>query len=112
MAKKKTSLKVDLDDIQTVDEKEIKTKKFVYKDPYWSNKENKHIIVTLEYPDGRTATASIQDQDGSNPDYKAIIDEFGEELLDKNTEEGIRRRDEQVKKRLQRKEAESIRAKQ
>ena len=112
MAKKKTSLKVDLDDIQTVDEKEIKTKKFVYKDPYWSNKENKHIIVTLEYPDGRTATASIQDQDGSNPDYKAIIDEFGEELLDKNTEEGIRRRDEQVKKRLQTKEAESIRAKQ
>ena len=50
--------------------------------------------------------------DGTNPDYKAILEEFGEETLDKNTQEGIRRRDEGVKKRLQRKETEAVRAKQ
>jgi hypothetical protein len=50
--------------------------------------------------------------DGTNPDYKAILEEFGEEVLDKNTEEGIRRRDEGIKKRLQRKETEAVRAKQ
>ena len=50
--------------------------------------------------------------DGTNPDYKAILEEFGEEQLDKNTEEGVRRRDENIKKRLQRKETEAVRAKQ
>ena len=117
MAKKKAKpAKVKLGDkeytVETVDE-ETKTKpkpKYVY--PYWSNKETKHLIVTLEYPNGTKATASVQDMDGNNADYKAILEEFGEEVLDKNTEEGIRRRDEGIKKRLQRKETEAVRAKQ
>ena len=70
------------------------------------------MIVTLEYDDGRRSTASIQDKDGTNPDYKAILEEFGEETLDKNTAERVKRRDENIKKRLQRKETEAVRARQ
>ena len=91
--------------------KETKPKpKYVF--PYWSNKDTKHLIVTLEYPNGTKATASVQDIDGANPDYNAILEEFGEEQIDANTAEGIARRDDQIKKRLQRKESETIRAKQ
>ena len=114
MAKKKaTPLKLEIDptEVTTVEETP-KEKKFKYVAPYWSNKERKHIVVTLEYTDGRRATASVQDMDGTNPEYKAILEEFGEEQLDKNTEEGVRRRDENIKKRLQRKETEAVRAKQ
>ena len=110
MANEKVVLEIDPTDISTVPE-EIKKRNFVYKDPYWSNKDAKHIIVTLEYKDGRKSTASIQDKDGTNPDYIAILEEFGEEVLDKNTEEGVKRRDEQIKKRLQRKETEAVGAK-
>lgn len=112
MAKTKAvPLTINPDDITRVEETP-KVKNYKYSHPYWSNKERKHIVVTLEYNDGRKSTASVQDMDGTNPDYKAIIEEFGEEQLDKNTAEGIRRRDEGIKKRLQRKETEAVRAKQ
>tara|TARA_B100002019_G_C21248079_1_gene589466 strand:- start:328 stop:915 length:588 start_codon:yes stop_codon:yes gene_type:complete len=112
MANEKVVLEIDPSNIKTVSEEQTKKKKFVYKDPYWSNKDAKHMIVTLEYDDGRKSTASIQDKDGTNPDYKAILEEFGEETLDKNTAEGVKRRDENIKKRLQRKETEAVRARQ
>ncbi len=112
MANEKVVLEIDPSNIKTVSEEQSKKKKFVYKDPYWSNKDAKHMIVTLEYDDGRRSTASIQDKDGTNPDYKAILEEFGEETLDKNTAEGVKRRDENIKKRLQRKETEAVRARQ
>lgn len=115
MAKKKAiPLKIEIDpaDITTVENEPPKEKNFKYAAPYWSNKERKHIVVTLEYNDGRRATASVQDMDGTNPDYKAILEEFGEEQIDANTAEGVQRRDDQIKKRLQRKESEKIRAKQ
>tara|TARA_B100001564_G_scaffold353599_1_gene362838 strand:- start:756 stop:1343 length:588 start_codon:yes stop_codon:yes gene_type:complete len=112
MANEKVVLEIDPSNITTVSEEESKKKNFVYKYPYWSNKEARHIIVTLEYPDGRKSTASIQDKDGTNPDYIAILEEFGEETLDKNTADGVKRRDENIKKRLQRKETEAVRAKQ
>jgi len=108
MANEKVVLEIDPSNITTVQD-EPKKRNFVYRDPYWSNKDAKHMIVTLEYEDGRKSTASIQDKDGTNPDYQAILEEFGEEVLDTNTEEGVRRRDEQVKKR---KETEAVRAKQ
>ena len=117
MAKKKAKpAKVKLGDkeytVETVDEEtQVKPKpKYVF--PYWSNKDTKHLIVTLEYPNGTRATASVQDIDGGNPDYNAILEEFGEEQIDANTADGIARRDDQIKKRLQRKESEAIRAKQ
>lgn len=113
MANEKVVLEIDPTNITTVsEEQQPKKKNFVYKFPYWSNKEAKHMIVTLEYDDGRKSTASIQDKDGTNPDYIAILEEFGEEVIDANTEEGVKRRDEQIKKRLQRKETEAVRAKQ
>lgn len=76
MAKKKAiPLKIEIDpaDITTVENEPPKEKNFKYAAPYWSNKERKHIVVTLEYNDGRRATASVQDMDGTNPDYKAIL---------------------------------------
>lgn len=113
MANEKVVLEIDPTNITTVSEEQKPRKKnFTYENPYWSNKDAKHMIVTLLYEDGRRSTASIQDKDGTNPDYKAILDEFGEEVLDKNTEEGVKRRDEQVKKRLERKETEAVRARQ
>ena len=112
MAKQKAvPLTINPDDITRVEETP-KVKNYKYTHPYWSNKDAKHIVVVLEYDDGRKATASVQDMDGTNPDYIAILEEFGVEQLDKNTEEGIRRRDEGIKKRLQRKETEAVRAKQ
>jgi|TARA_B100001758_G_C18073674_1_gene434550 hypothetical protein len=110
MAKAKKKLDIDLD--ITPAEPEEKIRPYQFKDPYWSNKENKHIIVTLEYTNGKVATASVQDSDGKNPDYIAILEEFGEEQIDANTEEGIKRREENIKKRLARKETEEIRRKQ
>ena len=113
MANEKVVLEIDPQNITTVSEEpKPKKKNFTYEYPYWSNKDAKHMIVTLRYEDGRRSTASIQDKDGTNPDYQAILEEFGEEVLDKNTEEGIKRRDEQVKKRLERKETEAVRARQ
>lgn len=81
-----------------------------YENPYWSNKQGKHIIATLVFEDGRKQTASIQGED--NPDFLAIMEEFGEEVLDKNTEEGIKRRDENLKRRAERNEASKMRAQQ
>lgn len=86
----------------------MRVKKYEY--PYWSNKDAKHIIATLVFEDGKKQTASIQGED--NPDFVAILEEFGEETLDKNTEEGIKRRDENVKRRAERNEASAMRAKQ
>mgnify|MGYP003314748685 FL=1 len=117
MAKKKAKpAKVKIGDkeytVETVDEETQEKPKPKYVFPYWSNKETKHLIVTLEYPNGTRATASVQDVDGTNPDYKAILEQFSEEEIDANTQEGIERRDDQIKKRMQRKESEAIRAKQ
>ena len=104
--------KIDIDLDITPAAPEPETPKYKFTDPYWSNKDAKHVIVTIEYPNGKRATASVQDNDGENPDYKRIMEEFGEEVLDKNTEEGVKRRDDEIKKRLQRKETEAIRHKQ
>jgi len=113
MAKPTEAKVIDTDKTFIESEPEApKERKYKFLDPYWSSKEHKHLIVTIEYPDGRKATASIQDKDGSNPDYSAVLEEYGEEVIDTNTAEGVKRRDEHIKKRLQRREAEGIRAKQ
>jgi len=89
-----------------------KPRQYKFEDPYWSHKEAKHLIVTLVYPNEKKATASIMDNDGKNPDYKAVLEQFGEEAIDANTAEGVQRRDDHIKKRLQRKESEAVRRKQ
>ena len=92
MAKAKKNIDLDVTPAQ-----QEKKNKYEFEFPYWSNKEAKHMIVTINYPNGTRATASIQDNDGSNPDYKRIMEEFGEEQIDANTEEGLKRRDENKK---------------
>ena len=104
--------KIDIDLDITPAAPEPETPKYKFTDPYWSNKDAKHVIVTIEYPNGKRATASVQDNDGENPDYKRIMEEFGEEVLDKNTEDGIKRRDENIKKRNERLDSQQARARQ
>jgi len=89
-----------------------KPRQYKFEDPYWSHKAAKHLIVTLVYPNDRKATASIMDNDGKNPDYKAVLEQFGEKAIDANTAVGLKRRDDHIKKRLQRKESEAVRRKQ
>tara|TARA_R110002050_G_scaffold61583_1_gene136023 strand:+ start:187 stop:720 length:534 start_codon:yes stop_codon:yes gene_type:complete len=105
------NIKVDPKDIQLREDSPSQPN-FIFKDPYWSNKEQKHLIALIEYPDGRQTTASIQDVDGTNPDFIKILKDFGEETIDKNTEEKLKQRDDAIKKRLQRAETEEVRAKQ
>ena len=115
MAKKKKrvplNIKVDPKNI-TLREDTPSEPLFEFQDPYWSNKENKHIIAEIVYPDGRKTVASIQDTDGTNVDYNKIMEQFGEDFLDENTAERLKKRDEHIKKRLQRAETEATRAKQ
>jgi len=94
------------------DKESKKEPQYKFEDPYWSNKEAKHLIVTLVYPNGKKATASIMDNDGNNPDYKAVLKQFGDKVITQNTTEGVQRRDDHIKKRLQRKESEAVRRKQ
>jgi hypothetical protein len=83
-----------------------------YLNPYWSNKENRHLIVTIKFPNGKTSTASIQDTDGSNPDMKEIMKVYTEEDIDANTQKGLDARNEKIRKHAERKESQKARAKQ
>ena len=83
-----------------------------YLHPYWANKENRHLIVTIKQPNGKENIASIQDKDGSNPDMKAVLELYTEEQILKNTEEGLRRRNENLKKQAERRESQRARAMQ
>ncbi len=108
MAKQKLDL-----DLPVTPAEETKKPKYEFKDPYWTNKEHKHIMATIEYPNGTKATASIQDPgDGSNPDFQRILEEFGEDVLEENRQAGVKRRDEAIKKRMQRRQSQEARAKQ
>ena len=60
-----------------------------YLNPYWSNKDNRHLIVTIEMPNGQHSMASIMDPDDTNPDMKAVLDQYTEEEIDANTQEGL-----------------------
>ena len=78
--------------------------------PYWTNKDNHHISATMILPSGEKRVASVQGEE--NPDYIAIVEEFGVAQLDKNTEGGLRRREENIRKAAQRKETERMRMEQ
>lgn len=89
---------------------ETPKKKYLF--PYWSNKENRHLIVTIENADGKGNMASIMDPDGTNPDMKAVLEQYTEEEIDKNTEEGLNRRNENIKRQMERRESQQVRGKQ
>lgn len=83
-----------------------------YLNPYWSNKDNRHLIVTIELANGQHSMASIQDPDGTNPDMKAVLEQYTEEEIDANTQEGLDRRNENIKRQMERRESQQARAKQ
>ena len=106
-----TDLAVSLDTSVTQVSEEIISKK-KYLQPYWSNKDNRHLIVTIEQPNGTQSLASIMDPDGTNPDMKAVLEQYTEEQIDSNTQEGLDRRNENIKRQMERRESQNARAKQ
>lgn len=85
-------------------------KKYIF--PYWSNKENRHLMVTIEHENGKKSVASIQDKDGTNPDMKTILEQFTEEQIDENTRVSLERRNENLKKTAERRESQKARKQQ
>ena len=104
-------LSVSSDTSVTQVSEEITPKK-KYLNPYWSNKDNRHLIVTIELANGQHSMASIQDPDGTNPDMKAVLAQYTEEEIDANTQEGLDRRNENIKRQMERRESQNARAKQ
>jgi len=83
-----------------------------YKNPYWSNRENRHLIVTIVQPNGKEQIASIHDKEGTNPDMKAVLEQYTEEQIDDNTNQALERRNNNIKKSAERRESQKARAKQ
>lgn len=106
-----TELSVSSDTSVTQVSEEITPKK-KYLNPYWSNKDNRHLIVTIEQPNGQHSLASIMDPDGTNPDMKAVLEQYTEDDIDTNTQEGLDRRNENIKRQMERRESQQARAKQ
>ena len=106
-----TDLAVSADTSVTQVAEEITPKK-KYLNPYWSNKDNRHLIVTIEMPNGQHSMASIMDPDDTNPDMKAVLEQYTEEEIDANTQEGLDRRNENIKQQMERRESQQARARQ
>ena len=106
-----TDLAVSLGTSVTQVSEEVTPKK-KYLNPYWSNKDNRHLIVTIEQPNGQTSIASIQDSDGTNPDMKAVLEQYTEDEIDNNTKNGLDRRNENIKRQMERRESQAARARQ
>jgi hypothetical protein len=96
--------------VSTVTENTPKRKEYLH--PYWSNKENRHLIVTIKSPNGQENIASIQDPDGVNPDMKAVLEQYTEEDIDENTKKGLDRRNENIKQQMERRQSQMARGKQ
>ena len=106
-----TDLAVSADTSVTQVAEEITPKK-KYLNPYWSNKDNRHLIVTIELANGQHSMASIMDPDDTNPDMKAVLEQYTEEEIDANTQEGLDRRNENIKQQMERRESQQARARQ
>jgi hypothetical protein len=55
---------------------------------------------------------SIMDPDDTNPDMKAVLEQYTEEEIDANTQEGLDRRNENIKQQMERRESQQVRARQ
>lgn len=101
---------ISVDSEVTTVEDTVSTKEYL--NPYWSNKENRHVIVTIRFPNGKESMASIQDKDGTNPDMRALLEKYTEEEIDENTRRGLERRNQKIKQQAERQEARINRSKQ
>lgn len=96
----------------SVTEVETTPPKKTYKNPYWSNRDNRHLIVTIVQPNGKESLASIHDKDGNNPDMRAVLEEYTEEQIDDNTNRALERRNDNIRRSAERRESQKARAKQ
>lgn len=53
--------------------------------PRWLNEEKTQILCEFHYDDGRIMTASVTQTEEGNPDWDAIMEEFGVAKVDTNT---------------------------
>lgn len=106
-----SELSVPMDSSVTEITEETKPTK-EYLNPYWSNKQNRHLIVTIRLPNGIERMASIQDKDGTNPDMKEVLQVFTEEQIDENTKVNLEKRNDSIKKTAERRESQKARAQQ
>lgn len=58
-----------------------------YKDPIWHDKSNRAITCRIHQGDGEYAIAQIVAADGENADYDAVLEMYGEEEINRLTEE-------------------------
>lgn len=80
--------------------------------PYWSNKENQHLIVEFVYPEtGKRVTASIMN-DGNNRDYDEVMKKFSIEQIDANTKKRIDDRNKRIEQNIERQKVDRTRAQQ
>lgn len=96
----------------SVTEVETTPPKKIYKNPYWSNRDNRHLIVTIVQPNGKESLASIHDREGTNPDMRAVLEQYTEEQIDDNTNKALERRNENIRRSAERRESQKARAKQ
>jgi hypothetical protein len=81
--------------------------------PYWANKENKHVIVEFVYEDGNTQIASIVgDEDGTNPDYVELLEKYTIEHIDANTKKRNDERHHRIRQNQERQKIDAQRATQ
>ena len=110
MSLEETTIGADSVEILSAELVSPSKKKYLF--PYWSNKDNRHLIVTIENSTGQHSMASIMDPDGTNPDMKAVLEQYTEEEIDANTQEGLDRRNENIKRQMERRESQQARARQ
>lgn len=74
----------------------------------WSNNSKTQIYCEFHYEDGRVSQAYVSDTEQGNPDWREIIDTFGEQILDHNTQVYLRtiseKRDHERQKQREREE--------
>jgi hypothetical protein len=84
----------------------------LWKDPIWKDKENRQIVARRLSYDGEYNVVHINAYDAYNKDFDEILEMFGEEQLDKNTEEHRKESEEREQHHREQKEADMARAKQ
>lgn len=81
--------------------------------PRWSGQDKTTIVAQFKYDDGRVLTASISNAGDAadNPDWKEIMETFGEETLTKNLERSLDARNERRVRTLEQRNADRERMK-
>jgi len=83
-----------------------------YKNPIWQDKSNRQIVCRMLQNNGDYAIVHINATEGVNADYDAVLQMFGEEELDRLTEEHKVEKQRQEEIHKERAEADLARKKQ